>query len=56
MTVKCENVIVCGNYGCSWNHEGCCGQSVVAMDNTGKCVLFKPRPVVKTESSAPNKS
>lgn len=55
MKVKCENVIVCGNYGCAWNCDGCCTQSVVAMDNTGKCVLSKPRPSVKTETSAQNK-
>ena len=47
MKIKCENVIVCGSYGCHWNCDGRCIQDVVALDNTGKCALAKPRPVVK---------
>ena len=55
MRVKCENVIVCGNYNCVWNHECRCGHDVIALDATGKCALAKPRPV-KPEASAPNKA
>ena len=55
MKIKCENVIVCGNYGCVWNHDGRCGQDVVALDVNGKCALVKPKPVPKDTAVAPNK-
>ena len=55
MKIKCENVIVCGNYGCAWNCDGRCGQDVVALDANGKCALVKPKPVPKDTAVAPNK-
>ena len=55
MKIKCENVIVCGNYGCVWNHDGRCGQDVVALDVNGKWALVKPKPVPKDTAVAPNK-
>ena len=57
MKIKCENVIVCGNYNCVWNCGGRCGgQDVIALDGSGKCVLAKPKPVPKDTTVAPNKS
>ena len=55
MKIKCENVIVCGNYNCAWNCDGRCGQDVVALDANGKCALAKPRPVPKDTAVAQNK-
>lgn len=47
MKIKCENVVVCGNYDCSLNCEGVCIRSVVALDSEGKCVMCKPKFVPK---------
>lgn len=47
MKVKCENVVICGNYKCGWNYKGRCSQDAVALDATGKCVLEKPRTAVR---------
>lgn len=55
MKIKCENVIVCGNYNCAWNCDGRCGQDVVALDANGKCALVKPRPALKDTAVAQNK-
>ena len=43
MKIKCENVIICGNYKCAWNCDCRCGHDVVALDANGKCSLEKPR-------------
>ena len=43
MKIKCENVIICGNYKRAWNCDCRCGHDVVALDATGKCSLEKPR-------------
>jgi len=43
MKIKCENVIICGNYRCAWNCDCRCGHDVVALDANGKCSLEKPR-------------
>jgi hypothetical protein len=53
MKIKCENVIVCGNYNCAWNCCGSCGQNVVAMDANGKCALEKPKD--RPTQNKPNK-
>ena len=37
MKIKCENVVVCGNYKCTLNQDGKCIRAVVALDTTGKC-------------------
>jgi hypothetical protein len=39
MKIKCENVVVCGNYKCTLNQEGKCIRAVVALDATGKCSM-----------------
>lgn len=44
MKIKCNKIVVCGNYKCRWNCEGACGQDVVALDANGKCTLAKPKP------------
>jgi hypothetical protein len=41
MKVKCENIVTCGNYKCAYNHFSKCIKNVVALDENGKCVLFK---------------
>lgn len=48
MKVKCENLVICGNYKCVYNNDGMCAHSAVAMDATGKCVVARPRPEKKT--------
>ena len=50
MKIKCENIIVCGNYNCAWNCCGSCGQNVVAIDTNGKCTLVKPKSTPKDDS------
>ena len=55
MKIKCENVVVCGNYNCSLNCEGACIRSVVALDGNGKCAMCKPKHYVKTDTPAQNK-
>ena len=55
MKIKCENVIVCGNYNCAWNCDGRCVQEVVALDANGKCALEKLRPIPKDVAVAPDK-
>lgn len=52
MKIKCENVVVCGNYDCSLNCEGACIRSVVALDSEGKCAMCKPKRMIKAN---PNK-
>ena len=52
MKIKCENVVVCGNYKCMLNLDGACIRTVIALDADGKCTLF--RQTEKTEKSAPN--
>ena len=41
MKVKCENIVTCGNYKCAYNYFSTCSKNVVALDENGKCVLFK---------------
>ena len=43
MKIKCENVVVCGNYKCELNFDGGCIHTVVALDGDGKCVMYKPK-------------
>ena len=43
MKIKCENVVICGNYGCVWNCDCRCTHDVVSLDANGKCALEKPR-------------
>ena len=52
MKIKCENVIICGNYGCAWNCNCRCVHDVVALDANGKCSLEKPKTYVKTDARA----
>ena len=56
MRIKCENVVVCGNYNCSLNCEGACVRSVVALDGQGKCAMCKPKVYAKTDAPAQLKS
>ena len=44
MKVKCENIVTCGNYKCAYNHFSECIKNVVALNEEGKCVLFKTKP------------
>lgn len=59
MKIKCENVVICGNYECSLNCEGACIRSVIALNGNGKCAMCKPKEYVKTPAPAqltkPNK-
>ena len=43
MKMKCENIVTCGNYNCALNFNGACIHTVVALDNSGKCVMYKPK-------------
>lgn len=52
MKIKCENVVVCGNYNCSLNCEGACIRNVIALDAYGKCAMCKPKVYVKTDAPA----
>lgn len=52
MKVKCENLVVCGNYNCERNSEGYCIHRAIALDASGKCVLEKPKRMIKVN---PNK-
>ena len=52
MKIKCENVIICGNYNCAWNCDCHCGHEVIALDGNGKCSLEKPKAYVKTDAPA----
>lgn len=47
MRVKCENLVICGNYKCVYNEDGKCCHSAVALDATGKCVVARPKPEKK---------
>ena len=51
MKIKCENVVVCGNYKCTLNQDGKCTRAVVALDATGKCSMA--RYAEKAVASAP---
>ena len=51
MKIKCENVVVCGNYKCTLNQDGKCVRAVVALDTTGKCNMA--RYTEKTVATAP---
>ena len=56
MKIKCENVVICGNYNCAWNCDCRCGHDVVSLDANGKCALEKPEVMAKNEDrSAQNK-
>ena len=50
MKIKCENVVACGNYNCCHNNEAYCIKRVVALDASGKCVLFTPKRLVGAAS------
>ena len=52
MKIKCENVVVCGNYKCELNLDGACIRTVIALDADGKCSLFRQKE--KAEKPAPN--
>ena len=52
MKIKCENVVICGNYKCVYNDDGMCAHNAVAMDATGKCVVARPKPEKKTVDNA----
>lgn len=51
MKIKCENVVVCGNYKCTLNQDGSCVRTVVALDAMGKCNMA--RYAEKTVAAAP---
>jgi hypothetical protein len=53
MKMKCENIVTCGNYNCALNYDGACIRTVVALDNDGKCVMYKPK--AKPAESKPKK-
>ena len=54
MKIKCENVVVCGNYKCTLNQDGKCVRAVVALDTTGKCNMarYAEKPVAPTTAVA----
>ena len=52
MKIKCENLVVYGNYNCGRNSEGYCIHRAIALDASGKCVLEKPKVYVKTDAPA----
>lgn len=52
MKIKCENVVICGNYHCSWNHEGRCGHNVVALDGSGRCTLEKSKATIPSSKES----
>lgn len=54
MKIKCENVVVCGNYKCGLNLDGACIHTVIALDADGKCAMRKPnnRAVEKAKTIA----
>ena len=52
MKIKCENVVVCGNYKCELNLDGACIRTVIALDADGKCSLYRQKE--RTERTAPN--
>ena len=52
MRVKCENLVICGNYKCVYNEDGKCCHSAVALDATGKCVVARPKPEKKPIDNA----
>lgn len=56
MRVKCENKAVCGYYACVYNTDGYCGHTVVAMDETGRCVLARVRKEVKQKPTTPSEN
>ena len=49
MKIKCENIVICGNYNCAWNCDCRCGHDVVSLDANGKCTLEKPKVTVRNE-------
>lgn len=60
MKIKCENVVVCGNYKCDLNIDGACIRTVIALDANGKCSLFRqeekvekpaPKPISKSSNA-----
>ena len=58
MKIKCENIVICGNYNCAWNYDCRCSHDVVSLDANGKCALEKPKATVKSKDdtqSAQNK-
>lgn len=56
MKVKCENIVVCGNYNCIHNCETLCVKTIISLDQNGQCALCqlkpKPKEYVKTDSPA----
>lgn len=52
MKIKCENVVICGNYKCVWNCDCRCGHDIVSLDANGKCALEKPKTYVRTDAPA----
>ena len=54
MRIKCNNIVRCGNYRCTWNCAGSCGHDIIALDSFGKCILEKPtnRAVEKAKAIA----
>lgn len=55
MKIKCDKIVVCGNYKCRWNCDGACCQDIISLDKSGACVLERPKPVAKDEQSVQNK-
>lgn len=54
MKIKCNNIVKCGNYRCTWNGAGSCGHDIIALDSSGKCILEKSanRAVEKAKAIA----
>lgn len=44
MKIKCEYIVVCGNYNCEHNSYSRCIRDVIALDANGQCALCKPWP------------
>lgn len=59
MKVKCENIVVCGNYNCIHNRETRCVKTIISLGQDGQCALCQPKEYAKTPAPAeltkPNK-
>ena len=56
MRIKCENVVICGNYKCKWNCEGRCDHDVIVLDHNGWCTLEDSEEFVKPDDCTVNES
>lgn len=43
MKIKCENVVICGNYDCAMNFDGKCPRTVIALGSDGRCTMYRTK-------------